>query len=183
MELNPALFIPAEMVGIGNRSVTLLDFPIEKQGMSNLCWAAVTASVCKYYGSPSLSQKQIVAKVTGKPICATSPPVPYCNDTADLGVALNSINHLGQSFNGSLSQEDVVSYLNDGHLIGCQLYLPHLGGGHAVIIYGAFNDTTGNLMLRIADPNDPILLSMTYPQFLNNYRNVKGQWIRSYLTV
>lgn len=182
MELNSSLFSSETPLLNGAKSVPLLTFPIEKQIMSNWCWAAITASVCRYYNGPNLNQKQIVAIITGKAICATSPPIPFCNETADIGVAFKSVNHLETPINSSLSPTDIVKFLTNGQVIGCQIYLPALGGGHAVIIYGAFADSNDRLILRVADPADSTLLIMPYQQFRTNYKNSGGQWIRSYIT-
>ena len=67
------------------------------------------------------------------------------------------------------------------HPVGCQLYLPPLNGGHAVVVYAAFPGPT-ELMLRVADPADGALLTMPYSQFRSNYRNTGGTWLRSYTT-
>lgn len=181
MHLNSSLFSSVAPLQSGIQPA-LINFPIEKQLMSNWCWAAVTASVCRFYNGPPINQKQIVAKVKAKPICATSPLIQFCNDTANIDDALQSVGHLAQPFNQALSVQHTINELAGGKPISCQLYLPSLGGGHAVIIYGAFADTSNKLMLRVADPADGMLLVMPYQQLLNNYRNVQGQWIRSYTT-
>lgn len=182
MKLNSSLFTFEKSVANGTKSLPLLTFPIESQIMSNWCWAAITASICRYYNGPLLNQKQIVANVTGKAICAVSKPIPFCNETADIGKAFHSVNHLEVPINFPLTPLDTVKFLDKGRLIGCQIFLPSLGGGHAVIIYGAFADSNNRLLLRVADPADSTLLIIPYQQFRSNYKNSGGQWIRSYIT-
>ncbi|EDM35386.1 hypothetical protein PBAL39_12990 [Pedobacter sp. BAL39] len=182
MKLNSSLQSSNAAALKGGQPDSLVGFPIQQQRMSNWCWAAVTSSVCEFYNGPVLTQRQIVAQVKNKPICATSPPIPFCNDTADIGQAFNHVGHLHQNFNGPLSPADVIHFLSNHHLIGCQLYMPSLGGGHAVLIYDAYSDSQGNLFLRVADPADAMLLSISHQKFLQNYRGVGGQWRRSYTT-
>ena len=168
MELNKIFFNTNSKFKIGIATGVVQNFLIEKQIMSNWCWAAATVSICRHYGNATFNQKQIVASITGKQICATSPPIGYCNDKADLGIALNRAGRLENSFTSALPAAEVVKYNTNNRPIVCQLYLPALGGGHAVIIYGSFTDLAGNLMLEVADPADGNLLITPYNQFINN---------------
>lgn len=182
MKLNSSLHSLNATALKGGQPTTSAGFPIERQNMSNWCWAAITASICQFYKGPLLTQRQIVAQVKNKPICATSRPIPYCNDTADVGLAFHHVGHLHQHFEHPLSPSDVIGFLTNHHLIGCQLYMPSLGGGHAVVIYDAYSNSEGSLFLRVADPADGMLLTISHHNFLHDYRSVGGQWLRSYTT-
>lgn len=157
-------------------------FNIERQMMSKWCWAACTVSICKYYNSPQISQKQLVAQVNNKPFCATGPLIPFCNDPADLGDALRAVGHLSASFESQLSEGTMVDSLNARQPVGCQLYLPYLGGGHAVIVYACYRSSDGSYIFRVADPADGALLIMRYQEIQSNYRGSTGRWLRSYTT-
>ena len=97
------------------------EFSIEKQQMSNWCWAACTVSIHRFYEKdPAFSQRQLVAKVLQMPICTTPKPLPPCNKTFDFGKALNTLGHLfGDSIDSPLLQVELNSELQAGRLVGC----------------------------------------------------------------
>lgn len=182
MKLDQSLWGNYTTVGTSGPAVDVLNFTIQKQLMSNWCWAAVTESINNFYKGTPISQASIVAKVIDKPICALGKPIPLCNEMADLSYALNSVGHLKTNLNNALSPIDTANCIANGNPLGCQLYLPSLGGGHVVVIYGTYQNNHGTMMLCVADPKDSAQLVMPYKLFLNNYRGIGGQWVRSYIT-
>jgi Papain-like cysteine protease AvrRpt2 len=159
------------------------EFPIEKQQMSNWCWAACTISIRGFYNkNQTLSQKQLVARVLQMPVCTSPRPLPPCNKTFDFGEALNNAGHLsGHAVEKPLSQNDLAVALQAGRPIGCQMEIPQIGG-HAVIIISGKPDNSGALFLKVADPSDGSILSMSFSMLRNNFRGIGGRWVRSYFT-
>jgi len=158
-------------------------FSIEKQQMSNWCWAACTVSIHKFYEkNTAFSQRQLVSKVLQMPICTTPKPLPPCNKTFDFGKALNTVGHLfGNSIDNPLLPDELDKELQAGRPVGCQMDIPQIGG-HAVIVISGTTDTSGTLFLRVADPSDASILSMSFSMLRNNFRGIGGRWVRSYFT-
>lgn len=158
------------------------EFLIERQLMSNWCWAACTKSVCEFYGTnPGITQKRLVATALKLPACNTTRFFPACNKGFDLGISLDFVGHLqGDPVNSSLSENDVAVALKRG-IIGCQLDVPSIGG-HAVLIISGRRDPSGSLFVHVADPSDASILTMSYLKLRNNFRGLGGRWIRSYFT-
>ena len=158
------------------------EFPIERQRMSNWCWAACTVSVCTFYErTQTFSQQKLVASVLDMPVCASIRPFPACNKTFDFGRALQRVGHLsGDAIESPLTPQDLANGLRRGP-VGCQMEIPQIGG-HAVIVISGKLNTSGALLLRVADPSDGSILSMSFSALRNNFRGLDGRWVRSYFT-
>ena len=183
MELTNNLISPLANISlnVAMDGMTPMSFTIERQLMSNWCWAASTVAICKYYNRSAFSQQQIVAKVLNRPICV-GPLNPFCNVAADLGVALKMTGHLfGDPFEGPLEPNQLLSALQNRRVVGCQMLIPDLGG-HVVVLVGAKNDAQGNLFVQVADPSDGTQPFMPFTQFRNNFRATGGRWVRTYYT-
>lgn len=157
---------------------------MQRQRLSNWCWAASTLFVCSWYQTHAgLTQAQLVARVLQQPICSTGVPYPACNKLHDLGIAFAHVGHLsGQPVNTPLTPAElVILFQQGGRPIGCQMLLPEIGGHAVVIINGRVNEA-GKLFLQVGDPADGAILTMPYEIFRNNYRGHGGYWVRSYIT-
>src|SRR6266498_5383914 len=154
------------------------EFPIEQQRMSNWCWAACAVSVCTFYERRQpFSQQQLVAKVLDMPACVSIRPFPACNKTFDFGQALHRVGHLsGDPIENPLSPGDLAAALRAGRPVGCQMEIPQIGG-HVVIVISGRMDTFGVLVLRVADPSDGSILSMSFSALRNNFRGLDGRWV------
>jgi len=157
-------------------------FTIERQIMSNWCWATCTLAICRFYNYQIADQYHVVADLTKIPRCAFPPPVGVCNVEVNVADALTHYGRLNREQDTALSDVDTLSYVGGGSVpVACQLYLPTIGG-HAVVIYNGYRVQSGQLVLNVADPADGALLTMTYDQLKSNYRNTGGGWNRSYIT-
>jgi hypothetical protein len=116
------------------------------------------------------------------PICTSPKPLPPCNKIFDFGLALNNMGHLsGISVERPLTQAELRIALQQGRPVGCQMEIPQIGG-HAVIVVSGKPDSSGSLFLRVADPSDGSILSISFSALRSNYRGIGGQWVRSYFT-
>jgi Papain-like cysteine protease AvrRpt2 len=184
MDLSPQLTQPLASFGpvVPAGGAALRGFPVERQLLSNWCWAASTVALCQYFGHPGpFSQQQFAATALNKPICAIARPNPFCNDLFDLGTALGSVGHLKQPVIPSpLTDTDLFAALQLAP-VACQMQLPSLGG-HAVVVVDGRTDVSGQLFVRVADPMDGTIVVQPFAQFRNNFRGGGGFWIRTYLT-
>jgi hypothetical protein len=157
------------------------EFPIEQQLMKKWCWAACTVSIRRFYASDSsFTQQQLAAKLLKIPACVSPKPLPPCNKPFDLGIALDSVGHLLDPVESPLAPNKLAATVQTGRPVGCQMQIPGIGG-HAVIVISA--KTIGNtLFLRVADPADGSINTMSFSSLRNNYRDLGGRWTRSYFT-
>jgi hypothetical protein len=159
------------------------DFPIERQRMSNWCWAACTTAISNFYEEERrFTQGQLVAKMLNMPICRSISPSIMCNKKKDYGAALDNMGHLSNhTIEGPLSSDQLLAALRTGRPIGCQMDIPQIGG-HAVVIISGKTDSNNRLFLRVADPSDGSILVMSFSSMRNNFRATGGRWVRTYLT-
>lgn len=162
---------------------SLLNFQIQKQLMSNWCWAAVTASINQFYLPASvLSQGDIVSTELDLPSCKRTPPLPYCNKQFDLSVALDHLKLLDQTIDNVIYPDKILEEIISQRPVPCQVNFEDIGG-HVVVIYGyRLNDArdTRNPYLSVADPQYGDSRFIAYNDLINNYRG--GIWVRTYLT-
>jgi len=179
LNLSPNLFRSLGKVS-GVSSHDQVDFPIQRQLMSNWCWAACTVSICTFYeDGTNEDQRQFVADTLGNPICSSDADLDICNETFDFGIALDNVGHLTEKVDSVLTITQLKNALNQG-VVGCQLEIPGIGG-HVVVAVQA-RTTGNNVFVQVADPSDGSLLIMPYAELKNGYRGTGGSWIRSYLT-
>lgn len=161
-----------------------LSFDMEKQTETQWCWAAVAASVARFYdSSDTVSQCEVASRVLNTTGCCADPAA--CNEDNYLENALAQVNH----FRAPLVFEplpfsDVEDEINAGCPLGCRIGW-FGGGGHFVILYGVSTDQSGGSVKRwvaVADP-DPHFGPSDYliNNFTSVYRN-KGEWTHSYFT-
>lgn len=159
------------------------EFPIERQRMSNWCWAACTTAISSFYeGGHTFTQQQLVASILNQPLCRSINPSSSCNKKVDFGFALEKVGHLsGDVVEDPLSSVELITALRRGTPVGCQLDIPQIGGHAVVAILGKL-DTSGILFVRVADPSDGSILTMSFSSLRNNFRSTGGRWVRSYFT-
>ncbi len=184
MELSNNLAQPLASVGTmaGPAGFIPRTFPVQRQLLSNWCWAASTLGISLYYHKPPpFTQQQFVAQALNQPICGMAAPNPYCNQTFDFGQALKTVGHLKTpAIPNPLLPNDLYNALQQAP-VGCQMILPTLGG-HAVVVVDGYYDGGGQLIVRVADPMDGTIVVMPFDQFRNNFRKTGGYWARTYLT-
>jgi hypothetical protein len=157
-------------------------FQIDPQSMTNWCWASVSVAICNFYDDQNQrNQQQMVAFITGNEICQTG-TFEICNVTYDLDAALNKLQHLNNMYDNPLTPDQLIACINNGQQpVACQMSLPGIGG-HTVVIVNAYTGPDGQFMVQAADPKDGSINTMTYDQFLNNFKGSGGSWERSYST-
>lgn len=134
----------------------ILDFKIQRQVLSQWCWAAVAASVCDFYDDTSYgSQCLFVSKeIPGNFDCCQSSQDDgensACNRGMNLGDALWDCHHGLKVDADPADFSMVVDELNAEHPVACNVYWKD-GTVHALVICGYTDDG----VLLIADPEKP----------------------------
>jgi hypothetical protein len=169
----------------------MLDFTMQRQILTEWCWAATSASVCAFYARPPImTQCEIATECkklswqssgcSGPPDCCSSPMPDCCNTSDDLDAALTVTGNLAMAkIEGPLLMNDIATEINAGRPVCCRIgwHESNDQDGHFNVIYG-YDDQ--NQDVDIADPLHP---NQTLPLaiFTSNYLG-QGDWDYSYKT-
>jgi hypothetical protein len=161
----------------------VLNFRIQKQMMSNWCWAAVSSSIRSFYQpSGPMTQGEIASEILGLPYCSMVPPLPPCDQKADLSAVLSRYNFLSEQMDVAAELGVISGEISHNRPVCCQVYYEELGG-HFVVIYGCGTvdpADAGSTAIYLADPMDGGSRLLTYHQLVAGYRG--GLWSKTYLT-
>jgi hypothetical protein len=153
-----------------------LNFRIQKQSALNLCWAAVTSSISKFYDNSSVYDQCILANNAFKRTdCCTD--LSKCDMGWYIQLALTMTNNLRSTQAGVPDIDVIRQEIGNNRIIA--LTISWSGGGfHDIAIYGVHDDDT----VDVADPwpsKDPGTVSLT--ELALFYKDM-GQITSYYLT-
>ena len=154
-----------------------LSLAMEPSAQTEWCWAAVSASVCRFYSAASTwTQCTIVNQELKQTACCTEGSSSACNQPYILSNALSLVQHLLRDFAGPLTFDEIVAEIDAGRPVGLCIDWKG-GGGHFVTVAGY--DRNGE-MIQVKDPlfgNSQVPLA-TFPA---GYQG-GGTWSWTYLT-
>ena len=168
-----------------------LDFEIQKQEHSDWCWAAVAASVDRYFNPKSkwcqcklASRMAKIEKLKVKNCGNCSKPKPVddaCNQPWYLQKALKILGRLkSRPTPGPLSFSKIRKIIKSGRPI-CVMVLWGKGPvAHFVVISGCVKGPNGERWLDIEDP-DMGRSTWLYEEFVSNYQYDSGHWNFTFL--
>jgi hypothetical protein len=154
-----------------------VNLTMEPSGQTEWCWAAVSASVSRFYAAASTwTQCAIVNQELKQTACCTEGSSSACNQPYVLENALTLVQHLMRDFAGPLTFAEIVAEIDAGRPVGLCIDWKG-GGGHFVTVAGY--DRNGE-MIQVKDPlfgNSQVPLA-TFPA---GYQG-GGTWSWTYLT-
>jgi hypothetical protein len=181
-------------------AVVALQFTMDQQRASKWCWAAVAASVSKYFlsrhGGVGYQQCQVVnlvehdmPEIADANCCCNNPAAENCpcknseyNVEADLDVALTEIQHFDGPVTIGCAEFDVVSNeIQHGNPV-CIRFAYSTGDAHFAVIYDAFRDSNDNATYALYDPLNVDSWTTSATNLLNSYRQIAGSWSNTYFT-
>jgi hypothetical protein len=153
-----------------------LPFTIQRQTQEQWCWAAVSASVSRFYNSrTSWTQCALANNQFGQVSCCSKGFLSQCNKPWYLDRALDKVGHFRAFSSGAAMMGQVQSEVDAGRPLPVRVGWP-VGGGHFLLI-------TGYSSMNALDVQDPWSGSSTvnYEVFRLRYRG-NGRWTHSYWT-
>jgi hypothetical protein len=162
---------------------------VSLQSQTQWCWAAVSASVARFYDSTSTwTQCNIVNAELGLTTCCSNGSTASCNTPWYLDRSLTRVGCLDSVVNGVLSFTDIRAAIQNGRP-PCARQGWSGGGGHvvAVVCYFAASKSSVSSARRTNGPNvrisDPFSGNVTLPYttFVSGYQGA-GTWTHSYRT-
>jgi hypothetical protein len=165
-------------------SGALAGFSMETQQQGEWCWAAVSVSVAKFYGTTSWSQCDLAAKELDLDCCGADGPVRGnggCNRGWHLDTPLTRVGHFDRWNSSSEAFADVQAEINSSRTL-CARIAWNGGGAHYVALGGWSIDSTGT---EFVDAYDPYygFSQTSYSDFLSSYQQPGDSWTDSYFTV
>ncbi|MDQ7947243.1 MAG: papain-like cysteine protease family protein [Pedobacter sp.] len=160
----------------------VLPYRVQKQILTQWCWAAVSSSISKCYNEFSSWSQNKIASVQLKQDCSVvfPPSSPAeLNQLEGLNDALVITGNYAGILNRPLKLAEIILQIKVGRPIGCQIARID-GQTHFVCLFGYNADT---FALYIGDPafeGEYAVRIIAYEEFKDNYDG--GRWVRSYPT-
>jgi hypothetical protein len=160
-----------------------LAFAMQQQQQTEWCWAAVSASVSRFFGAPAgpsggpWQQCQVVNNEQNQTTCCQDGSTAACNVPWYLEKGLSCVGHLASPpTSGSASFAYVQGEVNGGRPVGVRIGW-FGGGGHFVVLKG-YDDSGTNQLVDVEDPwYGPSLVD--YTAFATSYQGA-GSWTDTY---
>jgi len=182
-----SFFTATAEVNLGFRDISnrLRRFEIQKQKTTNLCWAAVAASISTFHDGNNRYSVQcniVEEKFPGRNCCNRLDSI-QCNQPLALQFVLLTTGNFRPPVSGVLRFDQIKNEIDNGCPIAVRIDWrgDSSNVGHFVVIDG-YDDTTARGLLSIRDP-DPRKESAAYEynSFRLNYQQ-KGFWTHTYCT-
>jgi Papain-like cysteine protease AvrRpt2 len=158
-----------------------LSFKIQIQLLPNWCWAAASSSISFFYDSGSnWYQPQLASKLLdlscGNITVQNADQAPaVCNMEMDIAKAMSVTENYAGEFNRALTIEEIVSQINGGFPVCCQMVWPGSSYSHFVVLFGY---SANDVIVGDPDATSGGVFQLDYNAFCSNYRN-GGQWQRT----
>lgn len=163
-----------------------LNFVQQLQAQSNWCWAAVTASIAKFYNAQAPVEQTQQCKLanwampSAQSSCCQAGSSPECNQPFSLEKALKHTKNLTSRSDGALSIMQIEAQINGNHPIGVGIKWQGGGSvGHALSLTG-YDISSGTPYIQINDPYYGSSL-VKLDDFPRHYKG-GANWCFSYLT-
>jgi len=157
--------------------MTDIEFEMEDQLRSNWCWAAVTASVERFFSGQSELRQCGVAHAELNLRCCEEPE-RRCNQVLKLDLPLKRIGRLrGEAIKAILTFPEIRQEIDKGLPVGVRIGWRG-GGGHFVIISGYDLTPTQKNMLIVDDPKFK-QSRVPYERLVSRYQGV-GEWTHTF---
>jgi hypothetical protein len=167
-------------------------FKIEQQEQSEWCWAAVAASLAKFFDPCDVCSKRTLfqqCQIATRVLSPLSPPPPApkldccgdptpCNIPQVLAEVLKAIGMWRTTLDRPLTFDEVQQEIDADRPVCVRIEWPD-GGGHAVVIRGYRVLASGALQVYVADPLYPSSL-VDFDEFTFSYYG-DGKWTETEL--
>src|SRR5688572_16079742 len=105
-----------------------LDYPYQKQQLSEWCWCAAGASIGAWYRKIDMPQCGVADLVFGKPCCASGVPSPQFNEPRPLDAPLRKLKNLAAVLDGGLAFDQLTAQIDQGRPVGVRVQWNDLPG-------------------------------------------------------
>ena len=157
-----------------------LAFTMQAQQQTNWCWAAVSASVARFYQARTRWRRQclVTSRELGQTCCPAGANSGACNVPWYLDRALDRVGHLKSWAGTQATMVQIQREIRAGRPLGARIGWMS-GGGHFVVLSGSSMTAAGDFVTV----DDPFYGHSTLPlaTFQSSYQG-SGNWTHSYWT-
>jgi hypothetical protein len=183
---SPTVAMNSNSVPIGGGSGggdVLLNFRVELQEQIFWCWAAVSASVSGFYGSPR-AQCVIASSVLPAPNdCCGVDAGTACNRPWNLDQPLALVGCYGCRVDNFSGFAAIQSEIQARQPLGCRVAWRG-GGAHFMVVTGwSVDPATGDEFVKIHDPSTGSDIDSTHTNLCSAFGTPGDQWTHSYFTI
>ncbi|HYD80324.1 MAG TPA: C39 family peptidase [Paucimonas sp.] len=160
-----------------------LAFNIEGQKYSQWCWAAVTASVSKFYdaGSTVTQCRLATWKFGSSGDCCSSPLPSGCNKPYTTWKALAHVGNLASHVDEGITFSAVKQEIDSGRPVAMAVKWKKSGSRHAIVITG-YDEASGGNTITVQDPGRGGSTSvLKFADFPGNYKG-GATWAATFAT-
>ncbi|KAF0813425.1 hypothetical protein IGB42_01776 [Andreprevotia sp. IGB-42] len=160
---------------------TQLRFAMQRQQQTHWAWAAVTASVARYYDPrATTSQCELANWAFNQINCCIDGSSSACNRPYLLAEALQHLGHLHQQTEGGISLPALTGEIDAAQPVVVAIRWTQGTERHPVVITG-YDDTGPITTIEINDPADGDTTVIRYADFPGSYKS-GGVWDATCLT-
>jgi hypothetical protein len=153
---------------------------MQAQQQTNWCWAAVSASVARFYRATTRWRRQclVASRELGQTCCPAGANPAACNVPWYLERALTRVGHLKTWAGAPATVVQIRREITAGRPLGARIGWAS-GGGHFVVLSGYSTAAAGNFVTV----DDPIYghSTISLATFQSSYQG-SGSWTHSYWT-
>lgn len=165
--------------GAAGSSGALPGFVMQRQELTQWCWAAVSVSVAKFFAPASAWRQCLMAsQELGRQCC---PPQFLCNKPWYLDRALNRAKCLARMDGHYAKFEHVQAEIASGKPLCCRIGWNGGNNGHFVALDAWSISGQGTKYVHVTDPWFESV-DKTYDDFVSAYHAPGDRWTHSYYT-
>lgn len=154
-----------------------LNFTMQQQTQSNWCWAAVSASVARFFSSTTTwTQCKVANTQLGRTDCCGTGASGPCNVYGYLDKGLDEVGHFDHMDSGTTAYQTLRDQVRGGKPVGIRVEWSG-GGAHFIAAVGA---DPGDYVL-VGDPGGGTVSLVPYNTLKTNYSG-SGTWTHTYYT-
>ena len=165
--------------GSGTPTSTMVALVVEHQSQTHWCWAAVSASVARFFSTGTgWTQCKVANQIWSRQDCCGGAATSACNNDSYLDLALRAVRCFDRMTNSVASFIEVTNELASGEPVCVRTQWGPQGGGHFLAIRGVKTSISGRELYLI---DDPIFGRQQVPRmkFETDYRG-SGIWTHTY---
>jgi hypothetical protein len=176
---DPSVALPGPKTARCDGSI-ILPFTLEPQELSRWCWAAVAASMARFYRTGTWRQRDVAGRVFGVGGSGSNenliPPQQW-DQNRTLDEALQVVGCFSHWSPGKPDFERIVTELESGRPMGIRIEWRQ-GGAHYVAISGYDGPRRE---IRVADPKWGVS-QQSFDRFPHDYQSGGGVWTETFWT-
>lgn len=154
------------------------DYMIDKQLQSNWCWAAITASLARFYKKNDFAdQTKLVSTILSNGYCCNGKGCGMCNRPWYVGEALDHVGILRNAIPYPVSQEALIRELACNRPVVVVIKWQQSATGHILVVSGF----TRSRQFLTWDSRGPGMRLLSFSDLCTGYEG-KSLWVNTFFT-